>query len=386
MARKATKENKLAAVAPVATHDAKYPKIIDRRLQQIRFQLDDQKVESICIFNIANIRYITNFSGISALLFVHENEVHFITDDRYEEQIKSELYQLPNLRTHITRDPWNYVASSGILNGIQSIAFEAEYMPYAEAVEIRNIIRPVKFKPATNMVTRFMQSKDPEELCYIKKSLEISNTVYEYLLTFIKPGITEIDIATEIAYQTRKNGSEGDPSDIIVVSGNRGSLVFGNPSERKIRKNDLIIVDYGSRVNGFGSDISRTISMGKVSKEQKLMYQAIRKAHKAALSEVRPGMNGKHLDQIVRNIIKNDGFGENFKHTSGHGIGISPTESPLITNYLDHEIVPEDSIIGIEPGIYSTDKFGIRSEEVILVKNHGGELILPAPEEIAVIS
>ena len=230
-----------------------------------------------------------------------------------------------------------------------------------------------------------MQSKDADELNFIKKSLEISNKVYEYLLTFIKPGITEIDIATEIAYQTRKFGSEGDPSDIIVVSGNRGSLVFGNPSDRKIKKNDLIIVDFGSRVNGFGSDISRTISIGKVSKEQKLMYQTIRKAQKAALAEVRPGMNGKHIDQIVRNIIKNDGFGENFKHTSGHGIGIAPIESPLLTYYLDQEIVPEDSIIGIEPGIYSTDKFGIRCEEVVLVKNHGGELILPAPEEIAVI-
>lgn len=384
MARKPSKETK-SVVVPAVSNESKYPKIIDRRLQQVRFQLDDQKVESICVFNIANIRYITNFSGINALLFVHENEIHFITDDRYEEQIKTELYQLPNLRTHITRDPWNYVASSGILDGIQSIAFEAEYMPYAEAVEIRNIIRPVKFKPATNMVTRFMQSKDAEELSFIKKSLEISNQVYEYLLTFIKPGMTEIDIATEIAYQTRKFGSEGDPSDIIVVSGNRGSLVFGNPSDRKIRKNDLIIVDFGSTVNGFGSDISRTISVGKVSKEQKSMYQTIRKAQKAALSEVRPGMNGKHLDQIVRNIIKNDGFGENFKHTSGHGIGISPIESPLLTYYLDMEIVPEDSIIGIEPGIYSTDKFGIRSEEVVLVKNHGGEIILPAPEEIAVI-
>lgn len=386
MARKPSKENIIVTKEVVADNqDVKYPKIIDRRLQQVRFQLEDQKVESICIFNIANIRYITNFSGLTALLFVHEDAIHFITDDRYEEQIKTELYQLPNLHTHITRDPWNYIASSGILDGIQSIAFEAEYMPYAEAVEIRNIIRPVKFKPATNMVTRFMQSKDCQELNYIKKSLEISNIVYEYLLEFIKPGMTEIDIATEIAYQTRKNGSDGDPSDIIVVSGNRGSLVFGNPSDKKIKKNDLIIVDYGSRVNGFGSDISRTISVGKISKEQKLMYQTIRKAQKTAIKEVRPGMNGKHIDQIVRNIIKNDGFGENFKHTSGHGIGISPIESPLLTYYLEHEIVPEDSIIGIEPGIYSTDKFGIRCEEVVLVKNHGGEVILAAPDEIAVI-
>ncbi|HRP01506.1 MAG TPA: Xaa-Pro peptidase family protein [Candidatus Kapabacteria bacterium] len=385
MAKKSTKSTDDISKQSSIKDDIIYPKIIDRRLQQIRFQLEDQKVESICIVNISNIRYITNFSGLNALVFVHENEVHFITDDRYEDQIKTELFNLPNLHTHITRDPWNYIANSEILKDIQSIAFEAEYMPYAEAVEIRNIIRPVKFKPATNMVTRFMQTKGPEEISYIKKSLEISNKVYEYLLSFIKPGMTEIDVATEIGYQARKFGSEGDTSEIIVVSGNRGSLVFGNPSDKKIKKNDLIIVDYGARINGFGSDISRTISMGKVSKEQKAMYQTIRKAQNAALAEVRPGMNGKHLDHIVRNIIKNDGFGDSFKHTSGHGIGIAAIESPLISNYLNHEIVPEDAILGIEPGIYASDKFGIRSEQVMLVKNYGGELLLAAPDEIAVI-
>lgn len=385
MAKKSKNEIIIEDTNANLEHNAKYPKIIDRRLQQIRFQLEEQKTESICIFHIPNIRYLTNFSGLNALVFIHENEIHFITDDRYEEQINTELYKLPNLHTHITRSPWEYVAKSGILNGIQSIVFEAEYMPYAEAVEIRNIIRPVKFKPATDIVTRFMQSKSPEELGFIKKSLEISNKVYEYLLGFIKPGMTEIDVATEIAYQTRKFGSEGDPSEIIVVSGNRGSLVFGNPSDRKLKKNDLVIVDYGSRVNGFGSDISRTISLGKVSKEQKLMYQTIRDAQKMALKEVRPGMNGKHLDHIVRNVIKSAGFGDQFKHTSGHGIGISAIESPIISYYLEQEIVPEDSVLGIEPGIYLTDKFGIRSEEVFLVKNYGGELILPAPDELAVI-
>ncbi len=385
MAKKSKNEIIIEDTNANLEHNAKYPKIIDRRLQQIRFQLEEQKTESICIFHIPNIRYLTNFSGLNALVFIHENEIHFITDDRYEEQINTELYKLPNLHTHITRSPWEYVAKSGILNGIQSIVFEAEYMPYAEAVEIRNIIRPVKFKPATDIVTRFMQSKSPEELGFIKKSLEISNKVYEYLLGFIKPGMTEIDVATEIAYQTRKFGSEGDPSEIIVVSGNRGSLVFGNPSDRKLKKNDLVIVDFGSRVNGFGSDISRTISLGKVSKEQKLMYQTIRDAQKMALKEVRPGMNGKHLDHIVRNVIKSAGFGDQFKHTSGHGIGISAIESPIISYYLEQEIVPEDSVLGIEPGIYLTDKFGIRSEEVFLVKNYGGELILPAPDELAVI-
>jgi len=318
-------------------------------------------------------------------MFVHENEIHFITDDRYEEQIKFELYPLPNLKTHITRDPWNYLESGGILKGLQSIAFEAEYMPYSSAVEIRNIIRPVKFKPATNMVTRFMQSKDPEELIYVKRSLEISDGVYQLMLGFIKPGMSEIEVATEICYQARKLGSEGDASEIIVVSGNRGSIVFGNPSDRKIKKNELIILDFGVRINGFGTDISRTISTGKVSKEQKLMYETIRNAQRIAAAEVRPGMNGRHLDGIVRNIINEAGFGNNFKHTSGHGIGLLAYENPFITNYLEDEIVPEDSILGIEPGIYSTDKFGIRCEDVMLVKNNGGEVLLAAPDEIAVI-
>jgi len=388
MGRKPKALKSVEEINPTDNNDivsANYPKIINRRLSQIRFQLEEQKAECICIYNGANIRYLTNFSGSEALLFVKENELHFITDDRYEEQVKFELYQLPNLKIHITRDQWNYLPDSGILEGVDSIAFEAEYLPYALAVEIRNIIRPVKFKPATNMVTRFMQSKDPEEIEYIKKSLEISEKVYKYLLEFIKPGMTEIDIATEIAYQTRKMGSEGDPSEIIVVSGNRGSQVFGNPSNKKIKKNELIIVDFGSRVNGFGTDISRTISIGKISKEQKIMYDTIRNAQKKAIKEVRPGMNGKHLDNLVRTTIHDAGFGENFKHTSGHGIGLQAYENPFLTYYLNDEIVPEDAVLGIEPGIYSTDKFGIRCEEIILVKNNGGEIILPAPDEIAVI-
>lgn len=372
-------------ITPIVETKPKYPKIIDRRLQQLRFQLEEQKAEFICISFLPNIRYLTNFSGSSALIFVSLEEIHFITDDRYEEQIKDELYPLPNIITHITRDPWNYLVEKKLLNDVQSIAFEADYMPYAVAVEIRNIIRPVKFKPATNLVSRFTQPKDPDELKYIRKSLELTEQVYQYMLEFIKPGMTEIEIAIELSYQCHKAGSEGEPTEIVVVSGNRGSLVFGNPSDRKVKKNELIILDFGCRVNGFGTDISRTVALGRVTKEQKQMYDVLRSAQRAAIKEVRPGMNGKHLDSIARNIIAKEGFGDFFKHTVGHGIGLQAVESPIISNYLEDQIVPEDSIVGIEPGIYVPDKFGMRVEEVMLVTPNGGEVILAAPDEIAVI-
>ncbi len=364
----------------------KYPKMIDKRLEQMRFSFaDEHKVEAIAITFMPNIRYLTNFSGSSAILFILENEIHFVTDDRYEEQIKDELYDLPNMTIHITRHPWEYMVENELFSKVESMGFEADWMPYAEAVEIRNKIRPIKFKPATNLVTRFTQPKDPEELNYFKQSIKITEDTYAKMLEIIKPGMSEKEIAMELSYQARQLGSEGEPSEIIVISGPRCGIVNGSPSERKVKKNDIIIMDFGSRVNGFGSDISRTIKLGSVSKDQKAMYQILREAQKLAIKSVRPGMNGRHLDSIARNVIKKSGYGEYFKHDLGHGVGLRSVEEPLITPRSDSYMIPEDCIIGIEPGIYLPDKFGMRVEEVVLVTKSGGVIISNSPDQIEAI-
>jgi Xaa-Pro aminopeptidase len=363
----------------------KYPRIVDRRLEQLRFSLEEQKAEAIAVSYTPNIRYLTNFSGSNALFFVMENELHFVTDDTYEEQIKDELYPLPNMSVHITRDPWIYLVQQDILKDIQGISFEAETMPYSEAVEIRNKIRPVKFKPADNLVSRFTQPKDPEELTFIRRSLELTDKVYQKMLGLIKVGMTEIEVATEIAHQCRLHGSEGDPQSIIVVSGPRCSQVNGNPSDRKIKKQELVILDFGVKINGYGSAISRTIAMGRITKEQKMIYDSLAKARKLAQKEVRPGMFSKNLDTLCRNSIKKDGFGEFFKHGFGHGIGLSPIEHPIISYEVTDQMIPDDCVLGVEPGIYMGEKFGIRAEDVFLVNKNGGEMLLAAPEQIAVI-
>ncbi len=361
------------------------PQIADRRLEQIKFTMEDLKVDAMVVTFLPNIRYLSNFSGSAGTLFVKPDSIHFLTDDRYEEQIKTELYDLPNLHTYITRDVWKTAKEKKILKGIGSLGFEADSMPYSEAVDIRNKIRPVKFKPAPDEIERFNRPKSPEELESIKAATDMAVAVYEKMLTIIKPGMTEKEIAAEISYQGRLMGSEGDAFDIIAVSGPRSALVHGQPSDKKLKKNEILLLDFGCIVNGFHSDITRTIAIGKATKEQQKIYSILRKAQKNAIAQIRPGMNGKLLDKAARDVIKDAGYGDNFQHSLGHGIGLQTHEHPIITFRMDEEIIPEDAVLAIEPGIYLPDKFGMRVEDDVLVTRNGGIQLSDAPDEIVVI-
>lgn len=363
----------------------KYPEIADRRLHQLSYQMEDLKVDAIVVTYLPNIRYLTNFSGSNATMFILKDSMHFFTDDRYEEQIKTELYDLPNFHTYITRDPWTTAKNEKIFKGVSTLGFEADRMAYSDAVNFRNLIRPVKFKPATKLVELYTQPKSPEELENIQKAGKMAEQVYEMMLNYIKPGVSEKDIATEISYQSRLLGSEGDPFDIIAVSGARGALVHGKPSDKKIKKGDIVLLDFGCIVNGFCSDITRTISVGKPTKEQKDMYTLLRKAQLEAIKIVRPGMNGKTVDEAARSIIDKAGYGKYFQHSLGHGVGLEVHEMPTITFRMDDQIVPEGVVLAIEPGIYLPDKFGMRVEDNIVVTRNGGEMLTNAPDKLVVI-
>ncbi len=385
------KQNNAKKAAPqkkadkTLTTQISYPKMTDKRLTQIYSQMEDLKLDAVVVTHRPNIRYLTNFSGSFAAFFILKDSLHFVTDDRYEEQIKTELYPLPNLQTYISRDPWQTAVDKKIIKGVKFLGFEADRMPYSEAVNNRNIIRPVKFKPEDMLVERYTQPKAPEELAFIQKAAEISEKVFTKILKMIKPGVTERDIAIEISYIGRKLGSEGDPFDIIVVSGPRGSLIHGKPSDRQIKKNDIIILDFGCIVSGFRSDITRTVSVGKPSKEQKDIYKLLKEAQKAAIDFVRPGMNGKNLDKAARSLIEKAGYGKFFQHSLGHGIGIETHEMPIITFRKSDQIVPEDVVLAIEPGIYLPGKYGMRVEDMIVVTRNGGKNITNSPDELVVI-
>ena len=370
---------------PVPETNPGYPKMADTRLEQIRFTLEDQKIDALVVNYIPNIRYLTNFSGSDATLFITKDELHFVTDDRYEEQIQTELYPLPNLHTHISRNPWSLIKEGKVLKKISSLAFESDRMYYSDAVTNRNIIRPIKFKPLQCVVEPFTVPKAPEELVFIEKACEIAEATYQKILEFVKPGVSEKEIANEISYQSRLLGSEGDAFDIIVVSGVRGPIIHGKPSEKKIHKNELILIDFGCIHNGFMCDISRTFAVGKATKEQRAIYKLLYDAKENAIANIRPGMKGETVDRFSRSMISKAGYGDYFQHSLGHGIGVVPHEMPLLTFRRDDQTVPLGSVLAIEPGVYLPGKFGIRIEDMILVTRKGGKHLTNAPDDIIVI-
>lgn len=370
---------------PTKVEARPYPKIADTRLSQLRYMIEDLKVDAIFVNYLPNISYLTSFSGTSAFMLITPDELHFFTDDRYAEQIKTELYPLPNLITHITRDVWQTIEDEKILTKFDAIAFESDRMSYDEAVKIRNRIRPVKFKPQAEIVEPFTRPKSIDEYEYIQTASKIAEDVYEAILPEIKPGITELDLAIEMSYRCRKLGSEGDPFPFIVVSGARGALVHGKPSEKKIENGDLVILDFGAKVHGFLVDITRTVAVGKATKEQKKIYEVIIEAKESAFTRVLPGMQGKYLDQKSREIIEKAGYGDYFKHSLGRGIGLVRNEKPIITFRLEDQLIPEKAVLAIEPGIYIPDKFGIRVQDNLYVTRSGGEHVSKAPDELPVL-
>lgn len=362
-----------------------YPEKIDQRLQQIRFRIEEEKAEGLYVNYLPNIRYLTNFSGSAASLFILLDEVWFFTDDRYEEQIQTELYPLPNLKTFITRDIWGFCVQRKLFKSVSTLVFESERLSYQDVINIRNLIRPVKFKPALSIVEPFTMPKSTEELENIRKACEMSEKVFEQVLKNFKVGMTEKELAAEVVYIARKFGSEGEPFPTIVVSGKRSSLVHGSPSDKQIKSGEVVMIDFGCIVNGFCSDITRVFAVGKSTKEQRTIYDLLIKAKDAAIERVRPFVNGKLVDDVARSLIAKAGYGEYFQHSLGHGIGIVPHEQPLITFRKDDQIIPESCVLAIEPGVYIPNKYGLRVEDNIFVNRDGAKYLTKAPAELIVV-
>lgn len=354
------------------------------RLRQLRTVLQAAKLEAALVLHLPTIRYLTRFSGSNAVLLVLRRAVHFFTDDRYAEQVKTELAALPGLQVHITRDILDHIAALCKKAHVARLGIETEVMSVAMHSRVRKQLSGVRLLPLPSLDT-LRVTKFPDEIANIRRAARIASQVYMEVLQQVRAGMRERELAAELSYRARQMGSEGDAFEIIVVAGEHGAFVHGRASDRRLRNGDVVTVDFGCRINGFHSDMTRTFVLGKPSTEVQRAWEAVTAAHARALEQLQAGANAAEIDRAARTVIEQAGYGEYFRHSLGHGLGLEVHEPPALSFRNTHGVVPADCVVTIEPGIYIPGKFGMRLEDDVYVGEGRIELLTTAPRELLVI-
>ena len=342
------------------------------KLQWLRNKMSSLDLQGIIISNPVNIRYLTNIDAEGVLLLTRKENI-YITDGRYIEYVHSTLTLYDEIIvyniTDVSRDDYE-----NFFMFCENVGFEENYLTYSKYKEYIRKYKINNFVETENIIEKQRMIKDEEEIREMQKAAEITDDCFSYILTYIKPGMTEKQIADEIENYFRRR-TDGLAFETIVASGIRGAMPHGTASAKKITKGEPVIIDFGSKEQ-YTSDYTRMIYAGNDSEVLKVI-DVVRSALEKSIENIEEGKLCGDIDNIARQYIEEHGYGAYFNHSLGHGVGIDVHELPVLKPKGD--ILLEDNMIfTIEPGIYLPDKFGVRLEQTVLINNGKPEIISSA--------
>lgn len=346
-------------------------------IEKIRHFLEKEKLDGLLITDPYNRRYTTQFTGSAGVVLITQQDALFITDFRYIEQAEREATQFDI----IEHDGQIIETVKENLNrlDIARVGFEAEHMTMAQYIDHKKIITS-ELVPTKGVVERLRTIKTDEEITILKEAATIADHAFEHILSFIKPGVREVDIANELEYFMRKEGATESSFDTIVASGVRSSLPHGTASTKKINNGELVTLDFGALYKGYCSDITRTVAVGEVSEQLKEIYDIVLTAQEKGVAHIKPGMTGKEADALTRDYITEKGYGDYFGHSTGHGIGLEVHEGPTLAPRSDLPL-EKNMVVTVEPGIYLPDLGGCRIEDDIVLTESGNERLTVSTKE-----
>jgi len=351
-------------------------------IERIRQALGDHNCGAMLITSPTNRLFATGFSSSAGMLLVTAKGAWFFIDGRY---IESAAAAIPDAHVSLVTKGATYEAQLNAVfaeHDIKSAGFEDGAITYSEYLDWKNKLK-VELTPKQKLLDDLRAVKSPDDLEKIKKAQRVSERAFAEILPMIGTDITEKQLATELVYRMFKNGADDKAFDPIVVSGSRSSLPHGVPEDRKISEGFLTI-DFGARVDGWCSDTTRTLCVGKPSDEMVRVYETVLAAQEAGIAAARAGVHGREIDLAARTVIDNAGFGKYFDHGFGHGLGLEVHEFPRASQAHDH-IIPAGAVISAEPGVYLPGKFGVRIEDLLYITEGGCENITKLPKELLVI-
>ena len=350
------------------------------RLASLRARLQEKELDAFLISAPENRRYVSGFTGSAGYLVVSEDGATLATDFRYTEQAEN---QSPDFHVIKAGADWTWLLENLKEAGIKKLGFESHQMTVAAYKQITDALKGMpstdrpKLVATTGIVEGLRRVKDQEEFGLLQRAIDVADEAMEAVSPTIQPGETEREVAWRMEKAMRELGADSVSFDTIVAAGPNGAMPHHRPSERPIAAGEPVVIDMGAKVGGYCSDITRTVCVGEQDETFRKIYDIVLGAQLTAIATVRAGMTAGDADDLSRNVISEAGYGENFGHSLGHGVGLVIHEYPRVGPKSDN-VLEEGMVFTVEPGIYLSGWGGVRIEDVVLLEKEGARVLSKA--------
>jgi Xaa-Pro aminopeptidase len=356
--------------------------IPSERILRVRSGLLDFRVDAVLFLDMKNIRYLTGFTGSDGALLIGRDKQVLLVDGRYTNQAKREI---KDVAVFEYREKIGGIKTAIADIGLTSVSFESTAMNVHTYLRLKKEMKGVVFKPLSDEISAIRTIKDEREIACMRKASEISFQAILAVRELIKPGVREKDVALELEFAMGKKGAEQIAFPVIVASGANSSLPHAKPGSRSIESGDVVMIDCGAVYQGYHSDETWTIVVGKGNDRQRKVYAVVKEAHDRALEAVRAGAPCREIDRVARSFIEDKGHGKYFSHSTGHGVGLDVHEAPRIAGESEH-VLETGMVVTIEPGVYIPNLWGIRIEDMVLVTDDGCEILTKTPKDFTILN
>jgi Xaa-Pro aminopeptidase len=343
---------------------------IKNRIDKLKRILEEKDIDAFLVSQPENRYYLSGFSGSAGYLFITQKYAVLATDFRYVEQVKMQAPDYTLFQISGSLSKWLPEVIDGLK--IKKLGFESADITFDKYQNFSSIIGKsgldLQLMPFTDTVETIRTVKDSEEIDCIRRAAEISDKSFNYIAGIMRAGMTELELAWELEKSLREAGSQSMPFEIIAGSGPNAALPHAHPSERILKEGESVVLDFGAKVDGYCSDVTRTLCIGKPDADFNKIYGIVLDAQMSAISKIVQGTTGAEADGFARSIIEAAGYGEAFGHSLGHGVGLAAHEKPSLS-CVSEDILSENMVFTVEPGIYIAGWGGVRIEDTVIIKN-----------------
>jgi Xaa-Pro aminopeptidase len=349
------------------------------RLTLLRQSISELNLTVFLVSSTSHLRYLFGFTGSNGIGLIASGQSFFVTDWRYREQAKQEVRDAEILVAY--RDLFGALREHGLLGSSERLGFESHHLNFRMFSHLRKTFPQLRLVATEYVVEKIAARKFPAEIESFRRASAISALVWAEVLPLIKPGVRESEIAAEVVYRGRRLGADREAFEPIVASGWRAALPHGISSHKPLASGEMVVIDFGFIVEGYPSDITRTIAVGKPSPALRRAYDAVYHANQLARETIRPACKGREVDKVVRDYLISQGLGEAFSHSLGHGLSIELHSLPRL-GPTSEDMIPVGAVVTLEPGVYLAGEGGVRIEDDVLVSETGGETLTTIPREL----